>query len=956
MTPELAPPYRHASSDPLSATRNLIRTLYRTGDGTLLIGTENGGLDRLDPRSGEMLNYSAGAGGSGGLGNQSVWSLWQDRSGALWLGTFASGAFSTRANGDALEVYRSTGGATTTGLSAGATTGFARDAAGRLWVGTDGGGLNLFARGERTFLHFRAEDTGLTRDAVTSLHHDAGSGLWIGTWAGGVNLLDLETLTFRSFSRADSELLSDKIFEITDDSKGRLWAATFGGLTEIDPQTGPVATYTAESSGLSSDLLYVITPSATGELLVGGTDGLDFFDPERGTSRGLDDFGDGEGLSNPNVFAILETDPDTVWVATDDGLNRIDRSTRSIERLFREDGLPSNSIRGLLEDERGRLWLSTSRGLARFDPYSRSIRVLRASDGLQSSDFLRFSAYRSEGGELFFGGTQGFNIVHPDRLKQNAFVPPVVLTDFSVDRRPVPIGEPGSPLSRHIHFTDSVTLSHDQDSIEVGFAALDFTSPTDNRYSYRLRGLDDRWTEVSANQRSAVYTSLDPGSYVFEVKGSNNDGLWNPEPASFALRIEPPLWATWWFRTLALVALAASAGLGLRRVLDQKRRNIEFLNSRLEEEIALVREAEAEKQRLAQQAARDQQLANASLRQQQGYLEQSVSAILEEIEKFSSGDLTVELAVGREDAIERLSDGFNAAVADLRQLVMRVTESMHAAMESMEGIKGRSVTLARGAREQQDQARQVAGSLDAIVETLTDSTRHSSRAADEAKASQRAARAGGEVVRQTIESMDRIVEVADASAETVGTLSDSSREINQLAGLIEDIADQTNLLSLNAAIEAARAGENGRGFAVVAEEVRRLAERTAEATQTISEMAAKMQEETARAAQAMTAVNGEVEVGTALVRQSGDALDSIIDGSGRVLASIHQVVQASERHAAGSERIRQNMGTITRVTAAAAQRNDEIIGRAEELAELLDDLRRRIARFTISSGNARPES
>ena len=219
-----------------------------------------------------------------------------------------------------------------------------------------------------------------------------------------------------------------------------------------------------------------------------------------------------------------------------------------------DNGLPSDAIFDILEDDQGRLWLSTSNGLSRFDPRSETFRNYDEQDGLPGNVFESAVAFQSPGGEMFFGATDGLLAFYPDQIHDNLTVPPVVITDFLLANKPVPIGE-GSVLRQAIDETSALTLSYLDRVISFEFAALNYIAPQKNRYRYKLEGFDKGWTEVGSDRRLVTYTNLDPGKYVFRVLGSNNDGIWNEEGAALALTITPPWWETTWFRISSVFLL-----------------------------------------------------------------------------------------------------------------------------------------------------------------------------------------------------------------------------------------------------------------------------------------------------------------------------------------------------------------------------------------------------------------
>ena len=206
---------------------------------------------------------------------------------------------------------------------------------------------------------------------------------------------------------------------------------------------------------------------------------------------------------------------------------------------------------------------------------------------------------------------------------------------------------------------------------------------------------------------------------------------------------------------------------------------------------------------------------------------------------------------------------------------------------------------------------------------------------------------------ETIRGMERISEVVRKSAETVQELGNSSNQIGEIIQVIDDIADQTNLLALNAAIEAARAGEQGRGFAVVADEVRKLAERTTKATKEIAAMIKKIQKDTVGAVESMQQGTEEVQKGKELARKAGTSLNEIITGAQKVVDIITQVAAASEEQSSTSEQISKSIESISSVTQQSAGGVQQIAHAAEDLNRLTVNLQELVANFKIVEGSSK---
>jgi methyl-accepting chemotaxis protein len=332
---------------------------------------------------------------------------------------------------------------------------------------------------------------------------------------------------------------------------------------------------------------------------------------------------------------------------------------------------------------------------------------------------------------------------------------------------------------------------------------------------------------------------------------------------------------------------------------------------------------------------------------QKKYLVESVDTILLEMNKFADGDLTVSLEVKQDDEIGKLYKGFNKAISNIKSMLEKVSETVTSTAKASNQISSSSEEMAAGAFEQSAQTKEVASAVEEMTKTILDTTNNSTLATEAAKKSGIIAHEGGKVVSETIEGMNRISDVVNKSAETVQALGKSSNEIGEIIQVIDDIADQTNLLALNAAIEAARAGEQGRGFAVVADEVRKLAERTTKATKEIAVMIKSIQRDTSDAVKSMKEGTAEVDRGKALVDKAGESLEQIIKGTEEVVDITVQVAAASEEQSTAAEQISKNIESINNVTQESTNGIQQIAKAAEDLNNLTINLQKLISNFKI---------
>ena len=335
--------------------------------------------------------------------------------------------------------------------------------------------------------------------------------------------------------------------------------------------------------------------------------------------------------------------------------------------------------------------------------------------------------------------------------------------------------------------------------------------------------------------------------------------------------------------------------------------------------------------------------------EQKEYLSKSIDKILIEMNRFAEGDLTVDIRSDKDDEIGKLYDGFNKAIQNIKEMMLQVSEAVGATASASTQISSSSEEMAAGAQEQSSQTTEVASAVEQMTKTILETTRNATTAAQKSKEAGNIAFEGGKVVEETVAGMNRIADVVKQSANIVRELGKSSDQIGEIIQVIDDIADQTNLLALNAAIEAARAGEQGRGFAVVADEVRKLAERTTNATKEIADMIKKIQKDTGGAVESIEMGTKEVEKGKELANKAGESLKLIINGTNEVVDVVTQVAVASEEQSATSEQISKNIEAISSVTHESANGVQQIAMASEDLNQLTENLQVLINKFKIGA-------
>ena len=584
--------FTHDENDHHSISADRVETIFEDAEHRLWVGTNNG-LNLMDRENGTFNRYKNDPTSASSISDDDIFSIFQDRGGVLWIGTRTSGLNKWNPRSWSFG-HVNPADSDEGGFSNPNVTSFTEDQFGRLWVGTFGGGLNIMDRAGDTITHLRhdPEVSGtLSDDRVMALLTGRDGWIWAGTMTGGLNRIDPTTGAVRTYRHDPGDtasLAANGIMSLTQDRSGTLWIGTFGGgVSRLDQGSEQFVNYRhdpADATSLSSPRATSVVEDNDG-VIWAGTDGggLNRLDRDSGQwEHFVHDPDDPQSLSDNTIYSMHVDTRGTLWIGTRTGLNRLtpEGNVAPAEARFGEisarSRLTSSPVYSIQSELRGNIWLGTARGLTRFNPRSGDVRSFHESQGLQGEEFNFGASYANKSGELFFGGSNGFNAFSPEDLEFNRQPPPVVLTSLSVLNEPVSAGKP-------YELIDSIDLDYGDDVVTFGISALDYSAPAENRYSYKLEGFDKDWVDAGTERR-ITYTNLDGGDYIFRVRAANGDGFWNNEGISIPLSIANPPWRTWWAYTFyALVVLGVA--LAFVRHQDQKLKREAEYSRRLEQEV-----------------------------------------------------------------------------------------------------------------------------------------------------------------------------------------------------------------------------------------------------------------------------------------------------------------------------------------------------------------------------------
>ena len=533
--------------DPEYKRSYLVRSLYPDQNGELWLGTR-GGIYILDQDFQVMAHYANSLQDESSLGHNSVSDIIKDRSGDFWIAT-RSGVSYANLRSMAFKYYDARAGSNKH-LNNPEVYTICQSREGNIWLGTEAGGINILNPQNERFsylIHDENNPNSVSANSIKTILQDNRGNFWIGTFLGGLDYYNVRENKFTHYTHDPEDhnsLINNSVWTLHEDRQGDIWIGTDEGVQRFESITQQFISY---KNSLKSFPVHIIYEDRTGNMYFGSTyNKLVVLKP------------DSEQIEfDISARAILEDSKGRIWIGSEsnNGLIQFD-NTKGIVNTYRTaEGLPSNQIHGILEDHHSMLWLSTGKGLSSFNPETKEFKTYKEEVGIQGNKFYYGAYCRCRSGKLIFGGQNGLTMFDPDQLVENQQIPPIVITNFKIFNKDVPVGrefEGKAILEKSIIESKEIVVQYKHSVLTFEYVALNYLNGSKNEYAYMLEGFEEEWNFVGSN-RSATYTNLDPGEYVFRVKGANNNGIWNEAGTSLKIVVTPPFTQTLFFNLVMLL-------------------------------------------------------------------------------------------------------------------------------------------------------------------------------------------------------------------------------------------------------------------------------------------------------------------------------------------------------------------------------------------------------------------
>ncbi len=590
--------YLHDPQNPRSLTDNMVRNIIVGKNGWLWLACQ-GGLNLYNPEQNNFIRFVHDEGQANSISSSITRRVYEDNNGDIWVGTYPSGVNFYDRSSDAIRVLKPHPDLNR-GLLNKTVEAITEDGQGQLWIGA--GGITRYSLENDTFVHYRnspqpSSDNNRiikTTEPINGMTDRAGD-IWFGSWLNGLHIYNRQEDRFDQLPQ-DVQLASaaikhtdklpdNSVWSVYEDRRGDFWLGTHNaGLVKFNRRLKtydvfmPIA---GDTNSLTNAVVWKTFEDSKGRFWVGTAKGLNIMDRDLGTFKRYEaNPGSQNQLANDSVLTIYEDHKGRIWLGTDAGLHRYREASDDFERFGTEQGFVDTGIRSITEDPEGNLWLGTNNGIVMFNPDSLQVQNYIRHMGEKIGGTSTGASLTTSKGIVVIGSKNGLFLIDVKKLQTNKKPPPIAFTELRIFTQKVQPENKGI-LLQVINQTPVITLDYKQNMLSLHFAALNFRNPDKNRYAYKLEGFDDTWRQVG-NQRSALYTNLDAGNYVFRVRAANNDGVWNDEGRSIhILQLAPP-WKTGWAYAaygvilLSIVAMLVHSQFKKRRHLVQQSRLLEI--------------------------------------------------------------------------------------------------------------------------------------------------------------------------------------------------------------------------------------------------------------------------------------------------------------------------------------------------------------------------------------------
>ncbi len=724
--------FRTNEKDTTSLSNNTIHCLFVSQNGEILVGTNNGADEFLPQKN--SFRHIKFVHNDFNLSKSEIYDIEQDKRGNFWFASFDNGLVSWNKKANSFNWYFNIPERSTSLTSNNILSLFV-DKSGLLWIGFYGdeskGGLNTFDLVKISFNRLRKDNTknSLLSNEINAIYQTQDKNLWIGT-ESGVSIYNFSTSEYKNLDK-DNSLAGNSVFAFLEDKEGNIWVGTSeNGLNKISKQNLSDGKFIFENfsktkNNLISDDVLCLFSDSEGNIWVGTSRGISILKPNGSLIKEIEK----KSLSNgiiQNFYEEVTKEKKIIWIATDNGLNQYEYSTNIAEgniildvplpdtrikhhsiysilktsenflcfgtdtglymlspnkqtlKLYTtRDGLPDNVIYGIIEDDEKQIWVSTNKGLSRMRKGENTDFIFtnyNTGNWLLCNSFNIGAFHRNDDGILFFGCNEGLIYFHPQNIKGNLYIPPVVMTNFELGFNPVKMSVDGStPLKCHINETKTIELSYKQNTLYFEWAALSYIQSEKNEFAYIMEGFDENWRFVK-NKRTATYTNLDPGRYIFRVKACNNDGVWNETGKAIEIIITPPVYKEPWFIVMSILIFIISIAVSIfiwdkRRAERYKQHQLELQQRQidLQHQIALATEELNEQKDELNSQKEELEVTIENLKTAQGQLVQS--------EKMASlGQLTAGVAHEINNPINFISGNIPPIKRDIQDILSVIDE------------------------------------------------------------------------------------------------------------------------------------------------------------------------------------------------------------------------------------------------------------------------------------------